>query len=120
MVLSHEDGVDGRPAFPYWHARIIGIYHVLVQAGLEPPSWMDVLFVRWFGFNFPDGQSGWRARHMHKVRFLPDTNIHGPAFGFLDPNEVICMVHLIPDFTSIRTKELLTPEGEYPVYYIAM
>ena len=22
MVLSHEDGVDDRPAFPYWHARI--------------------------------------------------------------------------------------------------
>ena len=130
MVLSHEDGVDGRPAFPYWHARIIGIYHVLVQAGLEPPSRMDVLFVRWFGFDSPDGQSGWRARHMHKVGFLPDTNVHGPAFGFLDPNEVIRMVHLIPDFASIRTKELLTgqsmavpephPEGEYPVYYVAM
>ena len=67
---------------------------------------------------------------MHKVGFLPDTNANGPAFGFLDPNEVIQMVHLIPDFSSVHTKELLTgesmavpnphPEGEYPMYYVAM
>jgi len=40
------------------------------------------------------------------------------------------MVHLIPDFTSIKTSDLLTgdsmaiPErdldGEYPMYYVAM
>jgi hypothetical protein len=97
---------------------------------LSPPLRKDVLFVHWFGFDSPDGQSGWRTQQMHKVGFLPDTDIHGPAFGFLDPNEVIQMVHLIPDFSSIRTKELLTgqsmaipkphPDGEYPVYYVAM
>ncbi|KAH9012682.1 hypothetical protein EDB84DRAFT_1278570, partial [Lactarius hengduanensis] len=135
MVLSHEDR-EGWPAFPYWHARIIGIYHFMVRkriegaTGLSPPSQMDVLFVRWFGFDSPDGQSGWGARQLHKVGFLPDTDLHGPAFGFLDPSEVIRMVHLIPDFASIRTKELLTgksmaiqdphPDGEYPTYYVAM
>ncbi|KAH9021905.1 hypothetical protein EDB85DRAFT_1832831, partial [Lactarius pseudohatsudake] len=30
MVLSHEDRNDAKPAFPYWHARIVGIYHVMV------------------------------------------------------------------------------------------
>lgn len=135
MVLSHEDGIEGQQGFPYWHARIVGIYHFMVRertggAGLSPPSRIDVLFVRWFGFDSPDGQSGWRARQLHKVGFLPDTNLHGPAFGFLDPTQVIRMVHLIPDFSSIRTKGLLTgqsmanqnphPEGEIPVYYVAM
>jgi hypothetical protein len=91
---------------------------------------MDILFVRWFGFNSPDGQSGWGARQMHKIGFLPDTNEQGPAFGFLDPNHVIHMVHLIPDFTAVHTKTLLCedsmaiqephPEGECPVYYMAM
>ena len=67
---------------------------------------------------------------MHKVGFLPDTDAHGPAFGFLDPKEVIQMVHLIPDFTSVKTNELLTGEsmampepdldGEYPTYRVAM
>jgi hypothetical protein len=133
MVLSHEDDAE---AFPYWHARIIGIYHFMVcertegEAGLSPPSRMDVLLVRWLGFDSPDGQSGWRARQLHKVGFLPDTDEHGPAFGFLDPNQVLRMVHLIPDFSAIRTKALLTrdsiaiesphPEGECPVYYVAM
>ena len=136
MVLSREDEEDGRTPFPYWHARIIGIYHFMVQEranggpAFAPPSRMDVLFVRWFGFDSPDGQSGWGARQLHKVGFLPDTNRHGPAFGFLNPNEVLRMVHLIPDFTADRTKTLLRgesiatqnphPDGEYPVYYVAM
>ena len=136
MILSHEDGVDGHSAFPCWHARIIKIYYFMVQekidggAGLGPSLQMDVLFICWFGFNSPDGQSGWHAQQIHKVGFLPDIDVHGPAFGFLDLNEVIWMVHLIPDFTSVCTKKLLTgqsmadpdphPEEEYPVYYVAM
>ena len=135
MVLSHEEDKDGHPPFPYWHARIVGIYHFMVQqrtdgGELSAPSQMDVLFVRWFGFDSDDGRSGWRARHMHKVGFLPETNVYGPAFGFLDPSLVIRMVHLIPDFASDRTKALLTgksiampdphPDGEYSFYYVAM
>ena len=67
---------------------------------------------------------------MHKVGFLPDTDMHGPAFGFLDPKEVIWLVHLISDFASIKTNDLLTGEsmaipdpdldGEYPTYYVTM
>ena len=135
MVLSHEEGIEGQHGFPYWHARIVGTYHFMVRertggTGLSPPSQIDVLFVQWFGFDSPDGQSGWRAWQLHKVGFLPDTNSHGPAFGFLDSNQVIRMVHLILDFSSIHTKDLLTrksmaiqnphPEGEYPIYYVAM
>jgi hypothetical protein len=139
MVLSHEDGIDGRPAFPYWHARIIKIFHLMVrertdgendEGGVGPPVRMDILFVRWYGFDSPDGQSGWGARQLHRIGFLPDTDDDSHAFGFLDPNEVLQMVHLIPDFTTARTKTLLTgdsvaipephAEGEYPVYYVAM
>jgi hypothetical protein len=136
MVLSHEEAVDGRAAFPYWHARIIGIYHFMVseriegEAGLSPPERMDILLVQWFGLDSPDGQSGWAAWQLHKVGFLPDTDEHGPAFGFLDPNQVLQMVHLIPDFSAIHTKALLTgdsiatecphPDGECPVYHVAM
>ena len=134
MVLSHEDKLDSHPAFPYWHARIIAIYHIMVrqrtEGGLSPPSQMDFLFIHWFGFDSPDGQSSWHAQQMHKVGFLPDSDVHGPAFGFLDPREVIRTVHMIPDFASIKTKDLLTGEsmaipepdldGEYPTYYVAM
>ena len=134
MVLSHEDGTDDHPAFPYWHTRIIRIYHLMVwqktDGGLAPPCQMDILFVWWFGFDSPDGQSGWHAWQMLKVGFLPDTDVHGPAFGFLDPKEVIQMVYLILNFTSFKTNDLLTGEsmaipepdldGEYLAYYVAM
>ena len=72
MVLSHEDDAK---AFPYWHTRIIRIYHFMVcertegEAGLSPPSWMDVLLVWWLRFDLPDGQSGWRAWQLHKLYF---------------------------------------------------
>lgn len=136
MVLSHEDGSEERPAFPYWHARIVGIYHVMVRqrtqgnTGLTDPRRMDVLLVRWFGLDSGEGRSGWCARRMHSIGFLPDTDALGPAFGFLDPSEVIRMVHLIPDYVSGRTKDLLSgssmaiqtrhPDGEYKSYYVAM
>lgn len=135
IVLSHEENSEGRQPFPYWHARIVGIYHVMIQLknedglGLTDARRMDILHVRWFGFDSAEGRSGWHARRLHSVGFLPDTDALGPAFGFLDPNEVIRMVHLIPDFASGRTKDLLGgssmafrdrhPDGEYKLYYVA-
>jgi len=100
-------------------------------AALSPEMRIDILFVQWFEFSSTDGNSGWRARCLHKIKFLPNDDLKGHAFGFLDPNKVIWMVHTIPDFSSDRTKELwvnpLTsvarwahPDGEYPIYYIAM
>jgi hypothetical protein len=136
IVLSHQDEADGHTAFPYWHARIFGIYHFIVckktegNTGLSPSSQMDILLVCWFGFDSPDNQSDWGAWQLHKVGFLPDTDEFGPAFGFLDPSQVLWMVHLIPDFTAVCTNELLTgdsiaidsphPDRECPVYYVAM
>ena len=29
-VLAYEDSSEAMPAFPYWHARIVRIYHVMV------------------------------------------------------------------------------------------
>ena len=133
IVLAHEDSSEAVPAFPYWHARIVGIYHVMVRQRIPGGTMntdvqrMDVLFVRWFGL---DSLSGWRAQRMHSVGFLPDNDALGPAFGFLDPSEVIRMVHMIPDFVSGRTQDILsgpsmaikTPdeEGEYKQYYVGM
>ena len=135
IVLSHEENSKGRQPFPYWHAWIVGIYHVMIQLknedglGLTDARRMDILHVRWFGFDSAEGHSRWHARQLHSVGFLPDTDALGPAFGFLDPNKVIRMVHLIPDFASGRTKDLLGgssmafqdrhPDGEYKLYYVA-
>ncbi|KAH9033091.1 hypothetical protein EDB85DRAFT_1864642 [Lactarius pseudohatsudake] len=50
---------------------------------------MDVLHVRWLGLDTVNRRSGWHMQQLHRVRFLPDTDVLGPAFGFLDPSKVI-------------------------------
>jgi len=73
MIHSYEDTHEGQTLPPYWHARIIGIYHLDIQMWtgstpvLSPEMHIDVLFMRWFDFCSTDGDSGWRARRLHKI-----------------------------------------------------
>ncbi|KAF8258692.1 hypothetical protein EI94DRAFT_1707751, partial [Lactarius quietus] len=57
--------------------------------------------------------------------------LQGPPFGFLDPNVVIHMVHLIPVYDMGHTRKLLQmpsiadqshdhEEGEFEAYYVGM
>jgi hypothetical protein len=126
MVLSHEDE-ESNP-HPYWYARIVGIFHFFVQlkdpseSRLTKPKKMDVLWVRWFGRNL-EVKSGWAAKRLHQVGFLPASN--SDAFGFLDPHHIIRASHLIPRFARGRTKMYLgvsdvrqTGDGDHDwVYY---
>ncbi len=78
-----------------------------IPSGLSNADWKhNILFIWWFEFSSTDGNSGWRARCLHKIKFLPNDDLEGHVFGFLDPNKVIWMVHTIPDFSLDCTKEL--------------
>lgn len=87
---------------------------------------MGVLWVRWFGHDL-DAPGGFQTRHLHRVGFVDfeDPN----AFGFLDPNVVIRVVHLIPAFACGRTSDLLLPslarkanedDEDWRYYYVNM
>ncbi|KIK26402.1 hypothetical protein PISMIDRAFT_274760 [Pisolithus microcarpus 441] len=109
MVLSHE--TEENP-HPYWYARIIGIFHLDVRFNgpeLDDHSTkrMDVLWVRWFARdrNF---KSGWAARRLPRIGFYPQDDLAN-AFGFIDPNDIVRAVHLIPAYHFGRTKDLLPP-----------
>ncbi|KAG0692732.1 hypothetical protein DFH29DRAFT_1008196 [Suillus ampliporus] len=103
MMLSHEDDEDRHP---YWYARIIKIYHVNVWhygPGAVPqtaPTRMHVLF------------PGWSAKRLHRVGFFkrddPD------SFGFVDPDQVIRGVQLIPGFSYGQTDTRLGPSFVRP------
>lgn len=107
MVLSHED----ERSHPYWYARVIHVFHVMVQqrenihSPFSDPVRMDVLFVRWFrrDVNYP---SGWSEKRLLRLQFF-NQDIPSDAFGFLDPDSVVRGVHLIPAFAYGRTEELL-------------
>ncbi|KIM63149.1 hypothetical protein SCLCIDRAFT_24518 [Scleroderma citrinum Foug A] len=106
MVLSHEDTENPHP---YWYAWIIGIFHVDVRyRGPEipdhAPKRIDLLWVRWFACH-THSKCGWAVCRLPQVGFYPqdDTN----AFGFIDPDDVVRGVHLIPAFRFGHTTALL-------------
>ncbi|KIM52691.1 hypothetical protein SCLCIDRAFT_140540 [Scleroderma citrinum Foug A] len=97
MVLSHE---DIKNAHPYWYAQIIGIFHVDVQycspeLSNHAPKWINFLWVRWFACN-RNLKCSWAVCRLPCIGFYPQDE--SKAFRFIDPEQVICMAHLIPAF----------------------
>ncbi|KAG2030543.1 hypothetical protein BDR03DRAFT_843298, partial [Suillus americanus] len=97
---------------PYWYACIIMIFHVNVEYHENNESHysqlrcMDVLFVRWFR---RDGSpTGFAAKCLQRLEFFDQDSL-GEAFGFLDPDSIICGVHIIPAFAYSHTDTLLGP-----------
>jgi hypothetical protein len=135
MVLSHKDETPA--AHPYWYARVVGIFYVFVRfktpgsSELTEPERFNILWVRWFGLDSV-GSSGWAARRLHMLGFLPSDDSSGPAFGFIDPTQVMRGVHLIPAFSYGTTEDFLGPERsvahqhpelgsqDYVMYYLGM
>jgi tryptophan 2,3-dioxygenase len=87
MVLANQDE-DPNNMHPYWYARVIGIFHALVQHVGSSSTYehMDFLWVRWYGLDVRV-RSGFKARQLHQIGFL-DGNDLG-AFGFIDPQDLI-------------------------------
>ncbi|KAI6113765.1 hypothetical protein EDD16DRAFT_1124651 [Pisolithus croceorrhizus] len=129
VVLSHESEENPHP---YWYARIIAIFHLDIrfngpEVDDHSVKHMDVLLVRWFARdrNF---KSGWAARHLPRISFYPQDDLAN-AFGFIDPNDIIRAVHLIPAYHFGCTKDLLPPsiarhtsenDEDWEWYYVNM
>ena len=103
----------GTSSHPYWYAQVLGIYHAHVSmthptAPRSSAQRMEFLWVRWLGVE-PGYRSGSRVARLPKVGFVKDTD--KDAFGFLDPDLIIRGSHLIPDFNSGRTHDLMPYNG---------
>jgi hypothetical protein len=114
MVLSQE---TDEQRHPYWYAHVLRIFQVNIRdygdrTGGEDIRRFDILFVHWFGRD-PDLPSGFGARQLPKVGFLHEDN--PDAFGFLNPDDDIRGVHLIPSFGNGLTEELLGPSFTRPI-----
>jgi len=106
MVLAHEDEGEHR-GHPYWYGRILNIFHTFVihrGSANEAPQQIDLLWVRWFGRDLLHS-AGWKAKRLHRIGFIPADN--DGAFGFLDPQNVVRAIHLIPAFAYGHTPDLL-------------
>jgi len=81
---------------PYVYARVLAIYRVKVlHRSMAHPTDMDILWVRWFAID-KKHKAGWKAKRLYKIRFIP--NLDEGAFGFINPDDVIRGIHLIPGF----------------------
>lgn len=105
MLLAHDNGPHA-----YWHA-------------LDPAVWN-----RHQPLN---GQTGWAARCLHHVGFVPhdvDDPDASPAFGFLDPMKIVRGIHILLSYHNRLDEDSLPPsatarlphEGDedYNFYYI--
>lgn len=98
MVLSGETA----PSYPYWYARVLGIYHVEVwlnHGGQPVKRHIEFLLVRWLAV-LQGHKSGMKHARLPKIAFVEESD--PDAFGFLDPGQVIRGAHLIPAFFSGR------------------
>src|SRR5712671_3725937 len=91
----------------------MGIFHAAVMytgprshSELFQPQHMEFLLVQWFGCDLTH-RGGWRNKWLHQIGFIDGDD--NATFGFLDPQEVIQGVHLIPAFHYSRMHELLPP-----------
>jgi hypothetical protein len=127
MVLSHEDQ-DTANSHPYWYGRIIGLFHCQVchigpQSKSTEIQRIDFLWVRWFGRDM-EFRAGWKKRRLHRLGFLCEDD-HDPI-GFLDPNEIIRGVHLIPAFAHGKDTKHTRPsclhqdDNDWLLYYVNM
>ena len=83
----------------FWYARVLGIFHLNVRlSSSEEFQRLDIIWVRWYG-NDTTWNSGFSAKR--RLGFIPHNDI--APFGFIDPNDVIRGIHLIPAFDHGRT-----------------
>ena len=90
---------------------MVKIFHVNVRhygkySHSNKAQCKDVLLVRWFGCNL-NYHSGFGVHHLPRIEFLHENN--PDVFSFLNPEVIICGVHLIPTFSLGWTSELLGP-----------
>ncbi|KAL4261253.1 hypothetical protein AB1N83_010639 [Pleurotus pulmonarius] len=129
ITFSHEDDDESMAnQHPLWYGRIVQILHVVVHhPRLPQPQHFDVLWVRWFGRD-TTFKAGFSRRRLHRIGFIAIDD--AMSFGFLDPNEVIRAIHIIPAFHYGTTQALETSavadaaerknEGKWRFYYVGM
>lgn len=107
---------------PFMYARILGIFHAeIFHSTVEHwpiPHTLEFLWVHWYRMS-PSYRSGFKARRLHRVELIPEND--PAAFGFLDPDDVIRGVHLIPTFSQGTIEQMSAyPADEklWKYYYV--
>ncbi len=110
MLLAPRNSDGDDSAHPYIYARVVRVFHVnvrLYDSSMQAFERMDVLFVRWFQLDMT-APGGFTHKRLHRVEFVPSGG-EEPAFGFVNPGDVVRGAHVVPAFGLGRTSKLLGP-----------
>ncbi|KAL1937168.1 hypothetical protein VTO73DRAFT_14510 [Trametes versicolor] len=130
ILLAEDDHTDD---FPYWYARVVGVYHANVRftgPGSTSRAWrrMDFLWVRWFAHD-PTYSAGFQHRQIPRLAFVANDDPDLNAFGFVDPADVLRGAHIMPSFDSGTTDDYLPSDSvarqhsqdeDYVYYFVSM
>ncbi|KAH7339927.1 hypothetical protein B0J17DRAFT_570507 [Rhizoctonia solani] len=103
IMLPTQSEDDSTPPHPFIYAKVLGVYHAQVSYGKAVPHQEDFVHVRWLYYNTDTAH--WDCIGYEQCctdQDLPD------SFNFIHPSDIIRAVHLIPDFQSGPSNNLLT------------
>lgn len=120
MTIAHDfepSTGTAESGHPFRYAHVLGIFHadiVYVQPGQEVTihNGVEFLWVHWYQFD-TSYKSGFQFRRPHRLVAMP---LEDPsACGFVDPDDVIRGVHLIPGFAhGTFTDDANVPSEDVP------
>jgi hypothetical protein len=118
VIILADEHCAKEQGHPYLYGRVIGIFHVHVQNTTRfsqdrSERRMDVLWIRWYQYE-KDFSWGWREKRLPRISFPPATD--PDAFGFINPEDVIRGMHIIPCFSSSSTDSVLPEDSVARVF----
>ncbi|KAG9083836.1 hypothetical protein FRC06_004351 [Ceratobasidium sp. 370] len=128
IMLPSESDEHSLSDHPFVYAKILGIYHAKVTYRGSSPRRMDFLHVRWLYYNY-NRPGGWETCRLGRLSYetcRAEEDILN-SFDFVNPADVIRATHLIPDFQSGMTSDLLSGQsvalddqehGDWIFYYV--
>ncbi|KAG9093781.1 hypothetical protein FRC06_011376 [Ceratobasidium sp. 370] len=127
MLLSEPD--EHSPSnHPFVYAKVLGIYHAKVSYRGSSPSRIDFLHVRWLYYDYSQ-PGGWDTCRLDRLSYEACQTEQDilDSFNFVNPADVIRATHLIPDFQSGISSDLLNgrsvalddqEHGDWTFYYV--
>lgn len=95
---------------PWSYACVLGIFHTMVRIGIGPDTKTPFLWVRYFK---TDRAGSAAAKHLERVQYVCVAQDGPPAFGFVNPADVIRGLHLLPDFEHRFTHDYLNRKPSF-------
>ncbi|KAG9087929.1 hypothetical protein FRC06_002302 [Ceratobasidium sp. 370] len=129
IMLPTESNEQEPGAHPFIYAKVLGVYHANIVYRSRLTQRMDFVHVRWLYYDY-ERPGGWDHKRLDRLTYQACNTSDDilDSFDFVDPANILRASHLIPDFCSDTTKNLLNQItsiayddaefGDWNAYYV--